>query len=500
MLLCGCSQSTDNPYTPTGNGLDYGPEYTGPATTPNQEEVTTSFSLAYYKDKSLNPYTCNDFTNRVLFSLLYQSLFSIDSSYNVQPQLCKTYSASQDMKTYTFTLEKATFSDGAAVTAADVVASLNAAKEGEYYAGRFFHIAEILAEGEAVIIKLNVPYEDLPTLLDIPIVPASQVAAEKPIGSGPYIFHTTNLGDSLTKRTNWWCNAKLPLNAETISLYAATDATDIRDQFEFSDLTVSCADPGSDRYVDYRCDYELWDAENGIFLYLAPSANSEVFQNVAVRSALTHAIDRSGIVKEFYRGFASPSTLPASPRSPYYSQILAERYNYDESKFTQAVIMAGFVDKEIILLVNKDDSLRLRVARSIEKMIEASGLRVTIKDLSGNSYLAALKNREYDLYLGQTRLSPNMDLSAFFHTYGDLSWGGVNDVGTYNLCLQALENYGNYFTLHKQIMDQGLLCPILFRDYAIFTDRGILPDLTPARDNLFYYSTGKTLADAKLES
>ena len=500
MLLCGCSKSADDPYTPTGNGLDYGPEYTGPATTPNQEETATAFSLPYYKDKSLNPYACNDFTNRVLFSLLYQSLFSVDSSYNVQPQLCKTYSVSQDMKTYTFTLEKATFSDGKTVTAADVVASLNAAKEGDYYKGRFFHINEILAEGEAVVITLNVPYEDLLTLLDIPIVPADQVAAEKPIGSGPYTFHTASLGDSLIKRANWWCNAKLPISAETISLYAAADATDIRDQFEFFDLTVSCADPGSDRYVDYRCDYELWDAENGIFLYLAPSADSEVFQNVSVRSALTHAIDRSGIVKEFYRGFASPATLPASPRSPYYSQVLAERYTYDADRFSQAVMTAGFVDKEIILLVNKDDSLRLRVARSIEKMLEVSGLRVTLKDLSGDSYLSALKKREYDLYLGQTRLSPNMDLSAFFHTYGDLSWGGVNDVGTYNLCLQALENYGNYFTLHKQIMDQGLLCPILFRNYAIFTDRGVVPDLTPARDNLFYYSTGKTLESAKLES
>jgi len=73
-------------------------------------------------------------------------------------------------------------------------------------------------------------------------------------------------------------------------------------------------------------------------------------------------------------------------------------------------------------------------------------------------------------------------------------------VGTYALCLQALENHGNYFTLHKQIMDQGLLIPVLFRNYAIFTDRGVIPDLAPARDNLFYYSTGKTLENAKLET
>lgn len=500
MLLCGCSQSTDNPYTPTGNALEYGPGQTGPAPQTPQEEAAAGFSLPYYKDKSLNPYTCNDFTNRVLFSLLYQGLFSIDRNYTVQPQLCKTYTVSEDMKTYTFTLEKATFSNGKTVTAADVAASLNAAKAGDYYKGRFFHIAEILAEGENVVIKLNVPYEDLLMLLDIPIVPESQVTAEKPIGSGPYTFHTAAVGDSLQKHSNWWCDATLPISAQTISLYAAVDATDIRDQFEFSDLTVSCADPGSDRYVDYRCDYELWDAENGIFLYLAVAAGSELFFNTALRSALTHAIDRAAIVKEFYRGFASPATLPASPKSPYYSQILAQRYEYDQAKFSQVVTTTGFAEKEIILLVNRDDSLRLRVARSIEKMLEAGGLVVTVKDLSGDTYLTTLKNREYDLYLGQTRLSPNMDLSAFFHTYGELSWGGLNDVGTYNLCLQALENYGNYFTLHKQVMDDGLICPILFRNYAIFADRGVVPNLTPSRDNLFYYSTGKTLADAKLET
>ena len=500
MLLCGCASSGDNPYTPTGNGLSYSTDYTGPQTTPQQEEPLENFSLPYYKDRSLNPYTCNDFTNRVLFSLLYQSLFSIDREYNVQPLLCKTYTVSQDMKTYTFTLENATFSDGAPVTAADVAASLLAAKESDYYKGRFFHINEILAEGASVVIKLNVPYEDLLSLLDIPIVPAAQVAAEMPIGSGPYTFRAAAVGDSLQKRTAWWCSAELPFQADTIALFPATSPTDIRDQFEFSDLTVSCADPGSDRYVDYRCDYELWDAENGIFLYLATSRNSEVFQNVALRSALTYAIDRDTIVKEFYRGFASAATLPASPRSPYYSQVLAQRYGYDKDKFAQAVSMANAEQATIVFLVNKDDSLRLRVARAIEKMLEDGGLQVTMSELSGNSYLSALKNRNFDIYLGQTRLSPNMDLSAFFHTYGELSWGGVNDVSTYSLCLQALENHGNYFTLHKQIMDQGLLIPVLFRNYAIFSDRGVLPDLAPARDNLFYYATGKTLADARVEA
>ena len=45
-------------------------------------------------------------------------------------------------------------------------------------------------------------------------------------------------------------------------------------------------------------------------------------------------------------------------------------------------------------------------------------------------------------------------------------------------------------------MEDGYLCPIVFRSYAIYATRGILDDLQPARDNVFCYSIGKRLTDA----
>ena len=129
-------------------------------------------------------------------------------------------------------------------------------------------------------------------------------------------------------------------------------------------------------------------------------------------------------------------------------------------------------------------------------MLSAGGLRVTVKELSGNEYKYAIYTRDYDLYLGQTILSPNMDLTAFFHTYGELSYGGVNEVGAYALCLDALANHGNYYSLYKYVMDKGLLCPVLFRSYAVYSTRGMLTELEPARDNVFCYSAGKNMEHA----
>ena len=103
---------------------------------------------------------------------------------------------------------------------------------------------------------------------------------------------------------------------------------------------------------------------------------------------------------------------------------------------------------------------------------------------------------DFLLYLGQTRLSPNMDLTPFFSASGGLHYGGMDDLATYNLCLQALENQGNYYTLHQTVMDEGYLCPILFRSYAVYATRGLLTNLQPARDNLFFYTIGKTMTDA----
>ncbi len=498
-LFSGCG-AEEKPYVPTGNGLTWDEDYTGPVYTKPEDDQQQSLTLAYYPEITLNPYRCTDFTNRTLLSLLYQGLFTVDRNYNVEPVLCKSYRVSEDMCTYTFYVdENAFFSDGAQLTALDVVASLNAAKENSYYSGRFLHITQVVLSGDGgVAVSLNTPCSDLPLLLDIPIVQAAHVALDTPSGTGPYYLDLTALNPCLRRRESWWCRAEMTVTAPAIALVPAESITHIRDQFQFSDLSLVCADPGSDSYADYRCDYELWDCENGMFLYLATSKDSTVFSDPEVKAALTYAIDRDSLAAEFYRGYARSATLPASPSSPYYSKNLAEKYAYDGITFHQIISDKGLQGRTVTLMVNNDDSLRVRVARAIRDMLEEAGLKVEMKEVSTSAYKEALVYRAYDLYLGQTILSPNMDLSAFFHANGALSYGGVDDTAAYTLCLQALENYGNYYTLHKTVMDQGLICPVLFRSYAVYAERGLLTSLTPARDNVFYYSIGKTMDQAQL--
>ncbi len=498
-LLGGCGGSGDA-YVPTGDGLTWDEDHlanTDSTEEPSEQELT----LTYYPERSMNPFICTDFTNRALFSLIYQSLFITDRSYNVEPVLCSSYRVSEDMKSYTFYIEAATFSDGNLLTAADVAASLQAAKESDYYSGRFLHVSQIaLSDDGGVTVTMDTAVEDLPLLLDIPIIRQDQLALDQPLGTGPYILERTGDTSLLRRRTDWWCRADMTVTAAAITLTHAQSIAGIRDEFEFADLSLVCADPGSDRYADYRCDYELWDCENNIFLYLGVNMDSAVLSNAAVRAELTHAIDRDSLVEDFYRGFARSATLPASPLSPCYNPTLAARYTYDGgASLTQAVTDASATGATVILLVNSDDTLRVRVARAIGDALTQCGLAVQMSELGGKDYLYALQTRAYDLYLGQTKLSPNMDLTAFFSAKGALSYGKLSDVSLYTLCMEALANHGNYYTLHQSIMEDGRLCPILLRSYAIYATRGLLTELTPSRDSVFYYSLGRSMEKALLK-
>lgn len=506
--LTGCVIENKSEYSPTGNGL-YSEDGTAPVetTTPDEEEEEApQIVMAYYSELTMNPFTCVDYTNRAIFPLMYQSLFVTDQNYNVSPVLCGSYVVSDDMKNYTFYVDKnARFSDGDEVTGEDVTASLLAAMSSGYYVGRFSHVKSISNTRDGgVLIQLDTAYENLPILLDIPIVKKEQVDEDEPIGSGPYVLRKEGTVAALYKKSSWWCQARLPIDQDIIRLTPiegsdSAGTVQIRDQFEFFDVNLVLADPGSAFYAEYRCDYELWDCSSGVMVYLGTRTDGGVFANKEVRAALTYAIDRATIVSEYYGGFAEEAYLPVPADSPYYDPLLASQYGYESIRLSQAIINSGLKDSKVTLLVNSNDTRRVQVARAIARMLEACGLKVELKEEVRDDYYRALQYKKYDLYLGQTRLSPNMDLSEFFHESGMISFGPMNEAAIYTQCMLALENSGNYSDLHKSILNDGRLTPVVFRNYAVYANRGVVEDLAPARDNLFYYDLGKTLADIRKE-
>ena len=100
-LLSGCRAEDPESYVPTGDALAMEEEEVVKQVT---TDGTQSFSLAYYPEKGLDPIQCTDYTNRALFPLMYQGLFSVNRDNEVAPILCESYTVSPDLRTYSFVI------------------------------------------------------------------------------------------------------------------------------------------------------------------------------------------------------------------------------------------------------------------------------------------------------------------------------------------------------------------------------------------------------------
>ena len=476
LLLGGCAaevSKTDAPAAPAGAQDDAAaPEPASPDAQPD----AAAYAMPYSASDGWDPYSCRSSENRALFSLLYEGLFEVTPEFDFSGVLCSDYRVSDDEKTWTFTVDPgARFSDGTPLSAASVVAAYDAARASDLYKSRFSHILSYEAtDTRTLTVTLDAAHGSLPLLLDIPVVKTS---AGRAVGSGPYVLR----GQTLTASAGWWAVGDPPLGGADIALVAAESESDVRDAFELRQITLVSTDPTAGSACVYHSDYELWTSPTSVMVYLGFN-RSGVFSDAALRAAVTQLVDRERIVTEDFSGFAVPASLPASPIAAQYDRGLAAQYAYDPGAFSASV-----PDEEITLLVSSGDPCRVAAAKRIAQEMERAGFTVAVSPLAPADYQSALENGAYDCYLGQIRLTADFDLAAFFSPTGAAAYGIGGAEAALVRNAKMLENAGNAYDLHKLVMDDGLLCPVLFKSGAIYTVRGLVPDgLTAAPYNLFY--------------
>lgn len=489
LTLCACAQSD----VPASSESEAPTESSEPLAVKGE-----GFGLSYFPEFGLNPFTCNSTVNRAVFSLLYESLFVVSNQFRAEPLLCESFAVSEDGRTYTYTLlSNVSFSDGSTMTAEDAVASITAARGSKFYSGRLSHVTSVYAlDTQHFAVTLDAAYENFSLMLDIPIVKADTVAADSPVGTGPYALS----GAQLSRNQSWWQVREPAAKEDVIPLTAVQTSNELRDNFEFGGTDLVYCDPNAAASVGYRCDYEVWEVPTTVLHYLGFNLKSGPFVSETLRTAVTYLLDRESIANSYYGGFAIPTVLPCSPDSDLYDAQLASKYTYDLTRFQAAVNNSGAETSEEspgVFLVCSDDPTRVAVAEALIETFRQCGLYLRLKSVSSDSYRSALSSGGYDVYLGEVRLTANFDLTEFFSSNGNLNYGGISDATLIQLCSASLENSGNYPELCTKILESAPICPLVFKSYAIYVTRGKLSSITPAVDCLFHNSAiARTLADA----
>lgn len=458
-----------------------------------------TLKLAYQEPYGLNPYTNTSLCNRVILSLIYEPLFQVNGNFRAEPVLAQSAEVSQNGQTTVITLkDNIRFHSGALMTPQDVVYSYETAKKSDYYSGRFGYISSFAAQEDGTIaVTTSASYESVALLLDFPIIRGGTAEERYPDGTGPF-FSTGSY--ELETFSGWW-SKEYPHGYDKVILTPCDTTPHIRDQFEYGNVNLVCTDPNSSAYAAYHSDNELWSAPTTVMQYIGFNLDSDVYENKAIRSAVTYAVDRETIVAQDLGGFALESTLPASPLSPYYDGGLADDYAYDPQTcldilekaqvrdYTDDGIRDVYVDGYPVsvggkMIVSASSTQRVLTANRIAEQLNAMGFDITVSALDEGDFRSALRYGKFDLYYGEVRLSPTFDLSPFFRSGGSLAYGDLADSITLTLCTNQLENSGNAYDLHRHILNRGFFCPVLFKTYAVYTTRGAVSGLEPALDRV----------------
>ncbi|MDX2202154.1 MAG: extracellular solute-binding protein [Hyphomicrobiaceae bacterium] len=290
---------------------------------------------------NLNPYTIRGLAPPYLREHVFESLLarSNDEPFTLYGWIAESIEVPDDRSSITFHLNpKARFSDGAPVTADDVLFThaLLKAKGWPYHRAHYAKVAAAEKLGPHTVRFAFAPARDaggaevfdreMPLILGLlPVLPRhrldpetfEQTTLEPPVGSGPYTVTAVEPGRTLTYKRNpaWWAR-DLPamrgrFNFDEVRLEYYRDASSLFEAFKSGDIDLRPEDdPG--RWIDGYgfpaandgrvVKSELATAMPSGMTALAMNARRPQFADQRVRRAFILMLDAEWIDRSLYNG------------------------------------------------------------------------------------------------------------------------------------------------------------------------------------------------------
>lgn len=489
LTLGGCSLPGDPAVTPTPS----------PTPSPTPEPVETVFSLPCYPEDGFHPITGANRTNLLLAPLVYEGLFALDETFTPHEALCEDWTVSEDGLVWTFTLRSATFSDGSPLTADDAAYSLTLAMGSELYGERLRGIRAVSAPAEdTLVLTLHAPNGGLRSLLDVPFV-REGAEGEPPLGTGDYAL--------IFGGEHWLLRRVSPVSEGSsapveIPLYSIRQTDDLIYAFDAQNISLVSTDLTGTNSLGFSGSFETWDYPTTTLLYVGLRTDGGPCAEQAVRQALLYGFDRSAVVSSLLSRHAQAATLPIHPDSPLYDQDLAGELEFSYQTMEQRLEEAGWVLSDAVrvrgreqltltFLVNSENTAKRSIAEHLSAGLERAGVAVELKVLPWEDYMAALERGNFDLYLGEVRLTADFDLSPLLSSGGSLNYGGYADAETDTLLAAfraAAESSrpAAAADLCAHLAQTVPLVPLCFKNGSVLTHWGDLSGLTPTQQNVFY--------------
>ena len=525
LTACGGAQPTAAPTAETGGG----------ALTPQKGGEM----IVAYKDDlaTLDPAIGYDWTNWPTIKMVFDGLLDYDSGTTIQPRIAESLpEVSADGLTYTFKVRKGVkFHNGREVAADDVVYTITRVldpKTGSPGAGFYVGIkgAQEFMDGQATAVE-GVKALDASTVqftLASPdvtflnkmalnfafIVAKEAVEAEgenfghKPTGTGPYMLKEWKSGEFLVLERNpdYFFEGRPYLDKITIQVGVAPDVALLRLEKGEIHLMGDPA-PGADwtRITGDAAWKERIEIEATVnTTYIAINVTTPPFDNVKVRQALNHAIDKQRIV-QLLNGRASVANQILPPLMPGYDSSYTG-YDYNPDKARQLLTEAGFPDgfETSIECIAVDPQPKL--CESFQQDLAKVGIKLTINSLAAPNVIDDAGNGRTPLVwsggLAWTQDYPDPDdfyapiLGCDSNVPGGWNWSRYCNESVHAKSIELLAMTDRsarleaYKSLFKALMDDAVWVPVINGQYTVTHSEKLRgqPTLTHP-EHLFSYET-----------
>ncbi len=346
--------------------------------------------------------------DEVVYANLFEGLTRIDRNGVVQPGLAESWEVSEDGLTYRFALRNGVaFHDGSAFDAEDVVFSINRAMADDSVnaqKGLFEPIETVAADGsDGVVITLKRPTGHFLFNLgwgDAVIVAPESADSNKalPIGTGPFKFDRWVQGDRIELKRNdsYWGKA---VELEGAAFQIVPDPSAAVAAMLAGDLDAFPNFPAPESIIQFEADprftVKIGTTEGETIL--AINNGQPPLDDLRVRQAISHAIDRQSIVDGAMFGYGTPIGSHFAPHHPAYVD-LTERYAYDAEKAKALLAEAGHAGGLSLTLKLPPPSYARRGGEIIAAQLAEIGIEAEIIPVEWAQWLdQVFKGKDYDL-------------------------------------------------------------------------------------------------------
>ncbi|MEZ5673889.1 peptide/nickel transport system substrate-binding protein [Thalassovita litoralis] len=344
----------------------------------------------------------------VLYSNVFEGLTRFASDGAVIPGLAESWDISEDGKTYTFHLRNGVkFHDGTAMDAEDVKFSLDRARAEDSANAQkaLFKGIEAVEVVDPATVKVTLSAPNGSFLFNMAWGDAVIVAPEsieniktKPVGTGAFQFSNWVQGDKidLTKNADYWGT---PAKLDKVTFKFISDPTAAFAAVMAQDVDAFAGFPAPENLPQFEADprFQVLVGSTEGETILAMNNKQPPFDNVKVREAVAHAIDRQAIIDGAMFGYGTPIGTHFAPHNPDYEDLTGLS-GYDPELSKKLLAEAGFADGFKTTLKLPPPSYARRGGEIIAAQLRAVGIETEISNLEWAQWLEqAFRGKDFGL-------------------------------------------------------------------------------------------------------